>query len=46
MSNLQTDGWAMMVRGTGMRFRWDRILPLTAVMLFWLLAWLAWRHLA
>jgi hypothetical protein len=28
-----------------MRFRWDRILPLLAVVVFWVLAVLAWRAL-
>jgi hypothetical protein len=26
-----------------MRIRWDRVLPLTGVVLFWILAVLAWR---
>ena len=29
----------------GMRVRWDRALPLAALVLFWILAVLAWRWL-
>jgi len=32
-------------RGTSMRIRWDRVLPLLAVALFWVLAWFVWKWL-